>query len=61
MSSTYDKQKNINLQIRKLPYSILQKVAISLDGLDNSTNWKALIGAMPMDTYKQNEVRGVSH
>ena len=55
--STYDKN-NVNLQIRKLPYSIIQQLVKFLDGPDKTMNWKALIGAMPDGTYTQIQVWG---
>lgn len=56
--SNDDKQKRLNDQVRKLPYSIIQKLAQFLDDPDDNTmNWKALIAAMPDGTYTQQQVR----
>jgi ubiquitin-protein ligase len=57
--STYDKQKRLNDQLRKLPYSIIQSLAQFLDNPDDNTmNWKALISVMPDGAYTQQQVRG---
>lgn len=44
-----------NKQIRELPYGVLYKLAKLLD-IPGPTNWKALIGVMPSNAYKPEDV-----
>lgn len=46
----------LNKQMNSLPYGILSKLAEQLD-MSGPRNWKALIGAMPSDAYKPEQVR----
>ena len=50
----------MEMQIRKLPYGILKKLADQLDmELDGPRDWKALISVMPSTMYSREQARSI--
>ena len=50
----------MELQIRKLPYGILKKLADQLDmESDGARDWKALVSVMPSTMYSREQVHSI--